>query len=159
MTLTYCKTCGKQISVNAKICPACGEPQHTTNKTFLFFVIAVPLIAGLCFAGYLFFTDGKGSEAAQKEVIIKEILGKDCTFIAQASAEYIKQPVLAAGVNAMVSNRCDCILEVIVPQMMQRYTLHELEEMKIKPIQTLQIVANLIIENAGEIQGKCLSLN
>src|SRR6218665_2969017 len=159
MTFIYCKTCGRQISPNAKTCPGCGGPTQPTCKTFLFFAITVPLIAAICFAGYMFFTWDTNSETHQKEAIVKEILGKDCLFISQASSEYIKQPMLAAGVNAIVSNRCDCIQEVIVPKMIQRYTLHDLQEMEVKPIQTMQIVANLIIENAGEIQGKCLSLN
>jgi predicted RNA-binding Zn-ribbon protein involved in translation (DUF1610 family) len=49
--LTICKTCGKQISVNAAACPECGEPnpeaQSNTQKSRMSYIALALLFGGI----------------------------------------------------------------------------------------------------------------
>lgn len=163
MGLIYCKACGKQISDNAKSCPSCGEPQKRGNKIFYYLLI----IAAIALIGFGLHSLYNGSpnttvtttnEAEQKKAVINEILGNDCTFISEASSEYIKNGMLSSVVNAIANNRCDCIKEVIVPKMMGKYTLKELNELKKQPLHAMQAIGIIISDNMDEIKNQCFRL-
>ncbi|MCW3104457.1 MAG: zinc-ribbon domain [Bacteroidetes bacterium] len=158
MALVYCKACGKEISENAKACPSCGEPQKTRSNAFLIIVILVVLIVG-GFIGFKLYNTSLMSEAEQKKMIVQEILGKDCTFLSQAGSEFIQQSMVRAIVTAAISNRCDCVQEVIVPEMVNNYSLEELEKLKDSPIEAMQAVGAVVTQNLGIIQQHCGSIN
>lgn len=162
MALVYCKACGKEISPNAKSCPSCGEPQKTNSNAFLKLIVIIVLaISG--FIAYSVFTNNAmkalPNEVEQKKALINQIMGKDCNFLSQASSEYIKSGLLADIVSAVAMNRCECIQEVIVPKMIEQYSIDELNDLQKQPIHALQEVGKLISENANEIKQHCLTIN
>jgi hypothetical protein len=161
MSLIYCRECGKQISSNAETCPQCGAPQKNKKKNLMPWIIII-LVLIIAYVGYQrYFPSLKSKptdEIEQKKIIANEILGKDCSFVSQVSAEYIKSGLLADIVNTVVSNRCDCAKEILIPEIINNYSLEELEKLKISPAHCIQEIGKLVSENADRISQHCFTI-
>ena len=94
-----------------------------------------------------------------KKRAAKELLSKDCNFISNSSTEFIKRkhPVIGEIVAAVVSNKCDCIIDTLSVQFANDYTLEAIKKMQAQPIETIQQAIEKTIDKKSEAVRKCIT--
>lgn len=70
--------------------------------------------------------------------------------------EYIKSSLLKDIVAVIANNRCNCVTDIIIDKMADKYSLEELETMRDQPIHSMQAIGKLISDNANKIRQHCL---
>jgi len=124
-----------------------AKNKNSSLVLLLFFVI-VALIVAFIYKDEIF----PPENIQEKEKIAEDIISNNCEKLADYSSEYIEREFVSDLVSFLVSNRCDCIKEIIAPKFAEKHTLKELEELKNMPAHVMVELKNLLIENKVEIK-------
>jgi hypothetical protein len=134
MTLKQPKGSGRWVSENANTFPQ--QQKSRIEKLFI-----IPILLGIFITLY---SCGPNDDRPQRLAIATEILQNNCDDVIQLSTEHVKRKWLQIGISIVESNRCNCIVDSLIPRLADKYSLEVLKELKTKSfgdvIQTTQII-------------------
>ena len=106
----------------------------------------------------LIITSCKTDSFEERKLAAKELLSKDCNFIVNASTEFIKEkhPIMGAIADAVISNRCDCLIDSLSVQFAKQYSLDEIQQMQTQPIETIETAVEYVVDKNSDVVKGCL---
>lgn len=95
--------------------------------------------------------DGEGT-IENREEAAREILSESCDMIQDAAGELAGEKLIMSYVfETIASNSCNCIIDIIIPGMAEKYTLSELKDLLEKPVKRTRIISEMILEKRSEV--------
>lgn len=120
------------------------------NKHFFLFCIALALSGLAC---------QQQSTFEERRVVAKAMLQKKFDVVINVATEFVKKeehPLAAFMVGAIVSSKCDCITDSLAVRFANEYDLETLQEMETKPIESLQLTIEKMLDKDDESVMNCL---
>jgi len=87
----------------------------------------------------------------KRKEVAEELLSAQCDIITNSATDFIDSDLLSGLLDAVLGNRCDCVNEILVPKMAEKYTLEQLNEFREEPVNVKFAIKDLITENQTEV--------
>lgn len=94
----------------------------------------------------------------ERRLAAKALLSGKCECVVDASTEFIveKRPLIGALVGVVVSSKCDCISDSLAVQFANEYTLEAIHDMEHKPIESLGLILQKVMDKNDKVVLDCV---